>query len=207
MIQADIFRALSAKDVRGLIRHEVLYKMFVENPFRWEERAVTELGNSYYQTLSTEPRDSGSTRYAHQVLASKNLSKLTFNDYALAVKATNNWLKKGNIALDLRTLKPLTSGAFLVQTHTEFEGTPNFSWVVIREDGTIDVELTQRHGSFQAVFNIKQNSLSGLANLGSVRITDDAGLSEVLQANFEYGNPSSYYNFSTTKMIPFGTFG
>jgi hypothetical protein len=62
LIQGDILKKLSARDVRGLVIHELIYRGFTEN---------------------LAAKNSVSARYLHQKIMAKPLEKMNFADYML----------------------------------------------------------------------------------------------------------------------------
>lgn len=124
IIQQDIFRALHAKDVRGLVRHEVLYKLFAKN----------------------RAEDSRGARYANQKLGEQKIDALNFKDYADAISPTFTFVHKDGIYLSTKEIRSLAGNGMLVRgglLSNYFE-----IWVVVSNEGQTDLARTRELGSF-----------------------------------------------------------
>jgi hypothetical protein len=94
LIQSEILNALTDRDLRGIVLHEVIYRVFIEN---------------------MNAQDSRAARYFHQKVVEKTLNELTFVNYLellhdLKMEYILNRMDKGEIRAILPRYEVLPEG-------------------------------------------------------------------------------------------------
>ena len=129
ILQADLLKRLSERDLRGLVLHEMIYK--------------TLSAKSYGDPL----KDSYSPRYLHEKLMSRPFKEFTFRDYFSFIRgmyqrqgAKNPYLRKGRFFLEINQALVQSDGRIemnILQTDV---------WIVLNKEGKLDHKLTLEHG-------------------------------------------------------------
>lgn len=152
MIQGEILKSLSDDGVRGLILHEMIYKVFADM-----------LGNN----------DSTKARFFHQMLTSKSLDDLDFLSYVNAIKPQNhvNIFHLGQ-TLPIWSLKELTEGDVKFDSYTS---------LIFRADGSFNVERTNSEGKSRGmVLQLSQADVTECYARLEYYITDSNGKRQYL---------------------------
>lgn len=143
IIQANLLKHMSQKDLRGLVLHEILYKMLWIRAFHIYQYDMT---------------DSISARYLHQKLLSKPLEKFNFKEYVLFLRGVCNWkcgdiLRRKGKSISIYNIKFLEDGTA--------EATVKGSDVtfVLNAKGELDRDLTLAKGNI-LVHAYTQNQFS-----------------------------------------------
>lgn len=130
IIQADLLRRLSDRDVRGLVLHEMIYKTF------------------YTRSFGNLLKDSYSARYLHEKLMSKQFAEFTFTDYFVFLQG--HYWRQGGQAF-------IRKGKYYLEVFNTVGRGDAFETRIIGSDvrialnldGKIDRALTKKYGSVE----------------------------------------------------------
>ncbi len=152
ILQADLLKSLSERDLRGVVLHEMIYKTI------------------YNRIRGDFLKDSFSPRYLHEKLMSRELKEFTFSDYFQFLRGLHHrqmskvaYVKKGKFYLDIRMNYswPQDDGRIEIMIlGTDVK-------IVLNRDGNIDLKLTKKFGSI----TVKAHNTWGRDNSGTLFVT------------------------------------
>lgn len=134
IMQADLLKRLSDRDLRGLVLHEMIYKTL------------------YTRSFGDLLKDSYSPRYLHEKLMSRDLKEFMFKDYFQFIQGLywrqgtaegKAYLKKGKYYLEIYKAIPQTDGTFEMQI-IDTDVT-----ITLNKEGKIDRAATFKSGSIR----------------------------------------------------------
>lgn len=134
IMQADLLKKLSDRDLRGLVLHEMIYKTL------------------YTRSFGDLLKDSYSPRYLHEKLMSRDLKEFTFADYFQFIRGLyyrqgtaegKAYIKKGKLFLEIYHAIPQTDGTF------EMPVIDTDITITLNKNGVIDRAATFKSGSIR----------------------------------------------------------
>lgn len=154
IIQADLLKRLSDRDIRGLVLHEIIYKSF----YMRSQQDVKPLKDSY------------ACRYLHEKIMSQPVEEFTFKNYVdfmkglYARQGTGGHIYKNFHKFDIRNIFFYKNGFLAKVKGTDVT-------IALNEEGEIDRELTRRYGRVRVTpyFNLY---LQGY-NPGKLKVGDN----------------------------------